>query len=58
MKYLLIPVFMFSFLQAMSRQISDPGLPGEDPDVPIDGGIGILLVAGAAYGLKKIYFKQ
>lgn len=58
MKYLLIPVFLFCFFHAIGRQSGDPGLPGEDPDVPIDGGIGILLVAGAAYGLKKIYFKQ
>lgn len=32
----------------------NPGLPGEDPDVPIDGGIGLLLFAGAAYGIKKV----
>ena len=35
---------------------SDPG-DGGDPDagVPIDGGISLLLVAGAAYGARKIY---
>lgn len=27
--------------------------PGGGPDAPIDGGLGILLAAGAAYGVKK-----
>ena len=32
----------------------DPGLPGGDPDVPLDGGLLLLLSAGAAYGWQKI----
>ena len=31
----------------------DPGDPGEDPDAPIDGGVGLLVVAGIGYGIKK-----
>jgi hypothetical protein len=31
-----------------------PGGPG-DPDVPIDGGISLLIAAGIGYGLKKKY---
>jgi hypothetical protein len=27
---------------------------GPDPDVPIDGGLSLLLVAGVGYGVKKI----
>ena len=27
--------------------------PGGGPDVPIDGGVSLLLAAGAAYGVKK-----
>ena len=27
--------------------------PGGGPDAPIDGGLSILLAAGAAYGVKK-----
>jgi len=34
---------------------AQPGNPGGDPDVPIDGGIGILIAAGVLYGSKKIY---
>lgn len=31
-----------------------PGDPGGDPDVPIDGGLSLLLAAGAGYGAKKV----
>jgi hypothetical protein len=27
--------------------------PGDDPDAPIDGGLSLLIAAGAAYGVKK-----
>lgn len=27
--------------------------PGGDPDAPIDGGLGVLLLAGVGYGVKK-----
>ena len=27
--------------------------PGDDPDVPIDGGLSVLVAAGIGYGLKK-----
>lgn len=34
----------------------DPGPdPGGDPDIPIDGGVGILLTATLIYGAKKIH---
>jgi hypothetical protein len=29
--------------------------PGPSPDVPIDGGLSILLAAGVAYGTKKVH---
>ena len=31
-----------------------PGFPPDDPDLPIDGGVSILVAAGVAYGAKKI----
>jgi len=42
------------FLLSVSA-FAQPGDPGGDPDVPIDGGIGILIAAGVLYGSKKIY---
>ena len=28
--------------------------PETDPDIPIDGGVGVLLAIGVGYGLKKM----
>ncbi|WP_449440212.1 PID-CTERM protein-sorting domain-containing protein [Pedobacter steynii] len=39
---------------AIARAEIDPGLPGGDPDLPLDGGVSLLLAAGAVYGIKKI----
>ena len=35
---------------------AQPGGLGDDPgvEVPIDGGLSVLLAAGAAYGIKKV----
>jgi hypothetical protein len=33
----------------------DPGDDVDIPDIPLDGGLSILLAAGAAYGGKKLY---
>lgn len=29
--------------------------PDDDEDIPIDGGIGILAIAGIAYATKRVY---
>ena len=34
------------------------GDPGGNPDVPIDGGISLLILAGAALGAKKMHAKR
>lgn len=46
-------LLMLIFNTGISKA-DDPGLPGGDPDVPIDGGMLILLAAGVYYGVKKI----
>ncbi len=38
---------------AQCDPLLDPNCQG-DPDAPLDGGVGFLVVAGVAYGLKKI----
>jgi len=37
--------------------LAQPAGPGGDPDaeIPIDGGIGLLIAAGVAYGAKRAY---
>jgi len=47
-------IVVLLMLQMTAFAQGNPGLPDGDPDVPIDGGMVALLVAGAAYGVKKI----
>ncbi len=51
-----ISILIFLMFLGISVSLAqDPGPdPGGDPDAPIDGGIGLLIAAGAAYGYKKI----
>lgn len=42
--FIVVPFLIFA-------QVGDPG---DDPDVPIDGGLSILIAAGVGYGVKKI----
>ena len=45
----------FGILLSLSVFAQPPGDPGDDPDIPIDVGISLLIAAGALYGSKKIY---
>ena len=33
---------------------AQPSDPGSDPDVPIDGGLSVLLAAGVGYGIREL----
>lgn len=33
---------------------AQPGDPGDDVDLPLDGGISVLIAAGVGYGIKKV----
>lgn len=51
----LLLIFLFTAVVSFAQTFGGP--PSFTPDVldnPIDGGLGILLGAGAAYGAKKI----
>ncbi len=37
---------------------AQPSDPGSDPDVPIDGGLSILLAAGVGYGIRELKKKR
>jgi hypothetical protein len=37
---------------------AQPSDPGDDPDVPIDGGLSVLLAAGVGYGIKELRKKR
>lgn len=62
MKTVKIILFFFIFLALSQVIFAAPppppgGMPGcwPPPCVPIDGGITLLIAAGAAYGAKKLY---
>ncbi len=44
---------IFIVFTALTVKAQDPGEPAGDPDIPIDGGVGILVAAGVGYGYKK-----
>lgn len=48
-------VFVLGYTPSLKAQPD----PGSDPDeIPIDGGLGLLIAAGVAYGAKKAYDKR
>jgi hypothetical protein len=54
MKIVRYIILVLILLNAGVLKADDPGFPGGDPDVPLDGGMIILLIAGVCYGVKKI----
>lgn len=53
-KLVLLFVSMFVAIATAQAQM-DPQLPNNSTEIPIDGGVLGLLVAGAIYGAKKVY---
>jgi hypothetical protein len=56
-KFLSILIFLIVFVLSpafVQTTIAQPP-PPEGEEIPIDGGLGFLLVAGAAYAAKKLY---
>lgn len=53
-------IIICSLLFAPELMANIPEGPGGDPDaeVPLDGGVSLLVAAGVAYGAKKAYDKR
>jgi hypothetical protein len=51
---LLFPLVLLVPISGFAQDDEEPP-PGEGGDIPLDGGISLLLAAGAAYGAKKVY---
>jgi len=49
MKQIITTIFFFLALSMHAQPLP----PSSNPPVPLDGGLLVLLAAGAAYGLKK-----
>ncbi|MES2559847.1 MAG: hypothetical protein V4590_08920 [Bacteroidota bacterium] len=58
--YLSLILLLFTLTGTYAQDLppGDTGLFEEVQDVPVDGGLGILLVAGIGYGIKKLYAKK
>ena len=50
--FFLVPIFILTCLPLLSVA-QGGGLPAAPADVPIDGGLSLLLAAGVGYGIKK-----
>jgi hypothetical protein len=45
-------ILLFTFQVCMAQDPDDPS--PTDPAVPVDGGVSLLVVAGAAYGIRRM----
>tara|TARA_R110000868_G_scaffold256791_1_gene513895 strand:+ start:247 stop:450 length:204 start_codon:yes stop_codon:yes gene_type:complete len=55
MKNLLLLLLALTIILILSAlAMAQPGLPGDPAQAPIDGGLGLLAVAGGAYAWKKL----
>jgi len=50
-KYLILLIAMIAFCPIIAN--AQPGFEGDTRDVPVDGGLSILVAAGGAYVLRK-----
>jgi hypothetical protein len=54
-KYIKLQILSIGLLMASSISLyAQPGFEDDVDDVPIDGGISLLIAAGAVYGFKKV----
>ncbi len=53
MPFLLL-LLLIGLPSLVNAQIINPGCDPLDPKCPIDGGLSLLIAAGAGYGIKKI----
>lgn len=60
MKYMLIRIVLFSafLILGIDANAQPPNPPMDPAAVPIDGGLGVLVVAGAFLGGKKVWDNQ
>ena len=57
-KYLLIRLFIICLYLSITTSFAQGPPTPPNPDVPIDGGLSLLLAAGVGYGIKEVRNKQ
>jgi hypothetical protein len=53
-KYILSMILGVALLFTANQISAQPGFDDDVEDTPIDGGISLVVVAGLAYGIKKV----
>ena len=53
-KYILSMILGIALLFTVNKLSAQPGFDDDVEDTPLDGGVVVLVIAGAAMGLKKI----
>lgn len=54
--YIILPILLFFLLPALVH--AQPGFGDDVDDVPIDGGLSLLVATGVGYGVKKFRGKK
>jgi hypothetical protein len=57
-KYLLLAGLLLWVISPAIAQMMPPGFNDHVDDVPVDGGLSLLIAAGAGYGASKLKKKQ
>lgn len=53
-KYILKTVLLVALCMATNYIMAQPGFDDDVNDVPVDGGISLLMAAGLGYGIKRL----
>ncbi|MBU3663502.1 MAG: hypothetical protein FGM41_09940 [Bacteroidetes bacterium] len=57
-KYILSVILLFALTFLSTSIMAQPGFDDDTDDVPVDGGISLLMAAGIGYGIKRIKDKR
>jgi len=56
--FIIILIFILSVFPMLVKDASAQPPPPPPQDIPIDGGLFLLIAAGATYGARKLYKQQ
>ncbi len=54
MRKKLLPLILILLVALPFMALAQPGFGDDVDDVPLDGGLSLLIAAGSAYGIKKL----
>jgi hypothetical protein len=54
LKALMLCILLLSAVSSLAQGPDDPSTDDPGSDVPVDGGLSLMLAAGAAYGVRRV----